>query len=101
MARRSDERLLPFIDCHIITALAAGGRVDAARDMADAMAGAGGIFAGVAAPVSEALIAHRAGAYADAAQLLQGVRQKIITRGGSHAQRDVFELVLKDAEGRA
>ena len=65
------------------------------------MAGAGGVFADVGAPVAEALIAHRAGDYAGAARLLKGVRSDIVRLGGSHAQRDLFELVLKDAEARA
>lgn len=98
---RTDERILAFIDCHFVAALAAAGRMEAAREMAGAMAGAGGVFAHVGAPVAEALIAHRAEDYARAARLLQGVRKDIINLGGSHAQRDLFELVLRDAEARA
>ena len=75
--------------------------MQAARDMAAAMAGAGGVFAHVGAPVAEALIAHRAEDYAGAARLLKGVRKDMATLGGSHAQRDLFELVLRDAEARA
>lgn len=98
---RTDDRILAFIDCHFVAALAGAGRMQAAREMAAAMAGAGGVFAHVGAPVARALIAHRAGNYADAARLLQGVREIIVTMGGSHAQRDLFELVLKDAEALA
>ena len=98
---RTDERILAFIDCHFVAALAAAGRIEAAREMAAAMAGAGGVFADVGAPVAEALIAHRAEDYEAAARLLQGVRSDIVSLGGSHAQRDLFELVLKDAEARA
>ncbi len=98
---RTDDRILAFIDCHFVAALAAAGRMDAARDMAGAMAGAGGVFADVGAPVAEALIAHQEGDYAGAARLLRDVREKIVTMGGSHAQRDLFELVLRDAEARA
>ncbi|MCH7865445.1 MAG: tetratricopeptide repeat protein, partial [Proteobacteria bacterium] len=98
---RTDERILAFIDCHFVAALAAAGRLEAARDMAGAMAAAGGVFAHVGAPVAEALIAHRAEDYAGAARLLKGVRKDMATLGGSHAQRDLFELVLRDAEARA
>lgn len=98
---RTDERILAFIDCHFVAALAAAGRMEAAREMAGAMAAAGGVFADVGAPVAKAMIAHRAEDYANAASLLQGVRKDIVNLGGSHAQRDLFELVLRDAEARA
>ena len=98
---RTDERLLAFIDCHFVAALAAGGRMQAAREMAAAMADAGGVFAGAGAGVSKALIAHREGDYAAAARGLRDVRDTIVTLGGSHAQRDLFELILSDAEARA
>ena len=99
-AGRSEERLLPFIDCHIVAALAAAGQLEAARDMATAMVRAGGVFAGVGGTVSNAMIAHRAGNFAAAARLLRNVRENIVSMGGSHAQRDVFELVLRDAEAK-
>ena len=82
---RTDERILAFIDCHFVAALAAAGRMQAAREMAEAMAAAGGVFAHVGAPVAEALIAHRAEDYAGAARLLKGVRKDMATLGGSHA----------------
>jgi len=99
VAGRTGERILAFADCHFVAALAAGGQMQAAYDMAGAMAAAGGIFASVGAPVSNALIAHRKADYASAARLLGEVRGTIITMGGSHAQRELFELILKDAEG--
>jgi hypothetical protein len=33
--------------------------------------------------------------------LLGEIRDTIVTMGGSHAQRELFELISKDAEGRA
>jgi len=100
VADRTEERLLPFADCHFVAALAAGGNVNAASEMVSAMTVAGGVFAATGTPVSNALIAHRAGDYAGAAKLLRDVRDDIVTMGGSHAQRDLFELILSDAEGR-
>ncbi len=101
VAGRTEERILAFIDCHFVAALAGGGKMEAAREMADAMADAGGVFAGVGATVSKALIAHREGDYASTARLLGDVRDTIVTMGGSHAQRNLFELILSDAEARA
>jgi tetratricopeptide (TPR) repeat protein len=101
VAGRTDDRILAFIDCHFVAALAAGGRMQTAREMADAMAGAGGVFAAVGATVSNALIAHRERDYAATARLLGDVGDAIVTMGGSHAQRNLFELILSDAEARA
>lgn len=97
---RIDDRMLAFIDCHVVAALAAAGQVDKAERMVDGMASAGGVFADVGATVSKALIAHRAGDYPAAARLLGEVRDTIVTIGGSHAQRNLFELLLDDAENR-
>jgi len=97
---RTDDRMLAFIDCHVVAALAAAGQVDKAERMVDDMASAGGIFADVGATVSKALIAHRAGNYPAAARLLGDVRDGIVTIGGSHAQRNLFELIYEDAENQ-
>ena len=64
------------------------------------MASAGGVFADVGATVSKALIAHRVGNYPAAARLLGDVRDTIVTIGGSHAQRNLFELLFEDAGDR-
>jgi len=100
-AKRTEDRILPFVDCHFAAALAAGGKIEQARSMVDSMQAQGGIFADVGAPVAKALIAHRQGNNADTIRLLEGVKGKIVTLGGSHAQRDLFNLVLEAAEGRA
>jgi tetratricopeptide (TPR) repeat protein len=97
---RTEDRILAFIDCHVVAALAAGGMADKAETMVEAMASAGGVFARVGTSVSRALIAHRAGDDAAAAKWLRGVRENIVTMGGSHTQRNLFELVLADAEAR-
>jgi len=44
--------------------------------------------------------AHRVGNYPAAARLLGDVRDTIVTIGGSHAQRNLFELLLEDAGDR-
>ncbi|NQU58718.1 MAG: tetratricopeptide repeat protein, partial [Rhodospirillales bacterium] len=100
-AVRTEDRILPFVDCHFVAALAAGGKIEQARGMVDGMQAQGGIFADVGAPVAKALIAHRQGNNAETSRLLEGVKDNIVTLGGSHAQRDLFNLVLEAAEGRA
>lgn len=97
---RADDRILAFIDCHVVAALAAAGQVDKAQRMVGEMASAGGVFADVGATVSKALIAHRTGDYPAAARLLGDVRDTIVTIGGSHAQRNLFNLLLEDSENR-
>ena len=97
---RTEDRILTFIDCHVVAALAAAGQVDKAERMVEEMASAGGVFADVGATVSKALIAHRVGNYPAAARLLGDVRDTIVTIGGSHAQRNLFELLLEDAGDR-
>ncbi len=97
---RTEDRILTFIDCHVVAALAAAGQVDKAERMVEEMASAGGVFADVGATVSKALIAHRVGNYPAAARLLGDVRDTIVTIGGSHAQRNLFELFFEDAGDR-
>jgi len=96
-AKRTEDRILPFVDCHFVAALAAGGKIEQARDMADGMDAEGGIFADVGVPVAKALIAHRQGNNANTVRLLEGVGDTLVTLGGSNAQRDLFNLVLEDA----
>ncbi|NQU57453.1 MAG: hypothetical protein HQ513_09465 [Rhodospirillales bacterium] len=49
--------------------------------------------------ISRGIVAERS--IRSMARLLEGAKDKIVTLGGSHAQRDLFNLVLKAAEGRA
>ena len=68
--------------------------------MVEEMASAGGVFADVGATGSKALIAHRVGNYPATARLLGDVRETIVTIGGSHAQRNLSELLFEDAGDR-
>jgi hypothetical protein len=45
----------------------------------------------------EAMVAWRSGDYGRAADLLAPVRGKLAAVGGSHAQRDLFVLILLDS----
>ena len=97
VAERTDEHILAFIDCHFLAALAGDGRLKAAREMVEGMRAKGGVFAGVGAVVGDALLAYRENDHRRAARLLEDVRADIARMGGSHAQRDLFELTLIDA----
>jgi hypothetical protein len=54
----------------------------------------------VGRPVADALIAFERGEYAQATQLLRGVRNGAAVFGGSHAQRDLLDLTLLEAARR-
>ncbi|HLU12464.1 MAG TPA: hypothetical protein VKZ64_00735, partial [Arenimonas sp.] len=52
-------------------------------------------------PVARALLAQAAGDHRDACRHLRRVRNQLHRFGGSHAQRDLFDLILLDAVARA
>ncbi len=89
---------------HWMMALAATGRERAARDMLAAMrdfaAGAqpiAGLVRDIALPVTEAVLAHGQGRYADAVASMRPVLGEMYLMGGSHAQQDVLEQVFLDS----
>jgi len=96
VAERTDEHILAFIDCHFVAALAGDGRLKAAREMVAGMHAKGGAFE-IGAAVGDALLAHRENDHRRAAKLLADARPDIVRMGGSHAQRDLFEMMLIDA----
>lgn len=100
--------LSAFTQPHLMLALAAAGRQDAAGRLLaalDAAADGDGtlapVHAAVTRPVAEAVLAHRAGDWARAVALLWPVRNELWRLGGSHAQRDIFRQMLADAAARA
>lgn len=107
-ARIGDHALL-FTTPHFMMALAATGRWDAAERMLSEMRTFAAedegtlapIVAAVCLPVCEAVLAHRRGEFARAADLLTPARKQLWRIGGSHAQRDVFWQTLVDACLRA
>jgi hypothetical protein len=54
----------------------------------------------VALPAARGLVAHARGAYEDASRMLAPTIGEMARIGGSHAQRDLFERVLLDAQIR-
>jgi len=102
---RELEHVQPFHDLHYVYALArAGEPAEAERFLASMRRNAGRpcarathAWTHVAIPAAEGLIAHARGAMGEAAARLGAVRDSLHLIGGSHAQRDVFELIFVDA----
>ena len=83
---------------HWMMALAATGRDDAARAMLDSInAHSNPMLREVAAPVCEALLAHRRGEPDRVVTLMAPLLGRLHELGGSHAQRDVLRQVYLDA----
>jgi hypothetical protein len=96
-----------FDDFHGVAALAAAGRLQAARAViaaqARAMEAAGdnALFTReVGLPGMQALLAFEEGRYGEAVELLRAIRSGSARFGGSHAQRDIIDLTLIAAAER-
>src|SRR5262249_57039929 len=99
----------PLLVPHLMMALAATGRAEAARRFLGALHEAADdtaswtapAVADVILPVCEAALAHRQGDYACVVELLAPRREQIRLLGGSNAQRDLFTQMLVDTAMRA
>jgi tetratricopeptide (TPR) repeat protein len=105
---RTGEQILTFIDAHWAIALAAGAPEHAAilvDSMRSHKAEPGNTNAPVMArtgvPLVESLIAWRKHEYDRACDLMLPIRYDIQFVGGSHAQRDLFHMVLVDSALKA
>jgi hypothetical protein len=95
----------PLLVPHLMMALAATGREEAAERFLDALREAAAdtllwtapAIADVILPVCEAALAHQQGDYARVVELLAQRREQIRLLGGSNAQRDLFVQMLVDA----
>jgi hypothetical protein len=58
------------------------------------------VWQDIAAPAARGLLAHARGEYARAAEELGRALPRLIEIGGSHAQRDLFTRVHRDALAR-
>lgn len=108
-ATHLDDHALVFVDLHYVMALAAVDDRSAVREFlascesfaASSSGTEAEVMADVGLPLARAVVAHRAGAYGDAADELYPVRHRIRRIGASHAQRDLFEQLLIDSAVRA
>ncbi|MGH7094458.1 MAG: hypothetical protein ACREFB_13105 [Stellaceae bacterium] len=99
----------PLLVPHLMMALAATGRTEAAGRFLAALreraAGAAPWVAPTIAeailPACEAVLAHRSGDFARVVELLAPRREQLRLLGGSNAQRDLFTQVLIDAAMKA
>lgn len=87
---------------HWMMALAATGRAAAAHAMLANLRGSdSAVMREVAAPVCEALLAHRRGQHGLVIALMAPVLGRLRELGGSHAQRDVLVQIFSDSNRRA
>jgi tetratricopeptide (TPR) repeat protein len=97
-----------FNDIHAVFAYAAAGddegldRMAAVFDEAAAARGDNAVItAEIGRPAAAAAQLFSEGAYARVVEMLAPVRSRLIEIGGSHAQRDLFQLTLIEAARRA
>jgi len=105
---RADDHILAFIDAHFALALAADGapEADALMQSMETYAMANeddnaAVSRDIGAPLAHGLIAYRQGDFERATALIAPVRYDLPAMGGSHAQRDLFAMMLLDAAIRA
>lgn len=102
---RLEDHSSPFTSAHFAIILAAAGRFEEAEALIASMRGfaasdtgtLGPRYAAAAVPASDAAVAHRKGEHDRVVELLMPARHMLWQMGGSHAQRDLFFLVLADA----
>jgi tetratricopeptide (TPR) repeat protein len=108
LAGRLHDHVLPFLDMQYLYGLARAGRAEADTLMgnieahaATAPAHSAAAWQAVCVPASRGLLAHARGAYRRAALELGQALPRLAEIGGSHAQRDLFTRVHRDAVARA
>jgi len=104
LAARGPDTTQPFLALQYLYGLARAGRSEAdalmtaiAERAHTAPDHARETWAEVALPVAEGLLAHARGDAETAVRRLTPALPRLIDIGGSHAQRDLFELILLDA----
>lgn len=102
---RLHEHALPFQDLHYIYALAKAGLEQQAYEMLVSMyahaqtlkAAERQRWLNITIPAAQALIAHATGHWQKAAVQLERVQPQLWAIGGSHAQRQLFDQIYRDA----
>ncbi len=102
---RLEDHSSPFTSAHFAVILAATGRFEQAealiasmREFAIADQGTlGPRYLAAVIPAAESAVAHRRGDHQQVVDLLMPVRHQLWQMGGSHAQRDLFFLLLADS----
>ncbi len=95
---RTDEHILMFADVHFAMMFAAMGDKTRVEELISSSPEIGGeLRQKVAAPLCQAMFDFRTGNCGSAQSTLLGLRGRVVEIGGSHAQRDVFELLMIEA----
>lgn len=100
LVTRTADHVLPFLDVQYLYGLARAQRPEADVLMRNIERQPGAVWQDVAVPVARGLFAHARGQYARAADELGRALPRLIEIGGSHAQRDLFARVHKNALAR-
>ena len=105
---RVADQVLPFLDLQYLYGLARAGRPEATALLANitrfaplAPADSRAAWCRVAVPAALGLLAHAQGRWAAAAEQLGLALPQLALIGGSHAQRDLFEQIHRDALQRS
>jgi tetratricopeptide (TPR) repeat protein len=106
---RIGDHAMAFTDLHYMLALIGAKRMDAARRYLDSLRQFGAIGEGdmadiarnLTAPVAAALLAYGENRHGEAALQLEGFIDRMGPIGGSHAQQDIFRLIMIDAVRRS
>jgi tetratricopeptide (TPR) repeat protein len=101
VATRVDDQVLPFLDVQYLYALARSHRTEADVLMHNIESRPGAVWREVASPAARGLLAHARGDHARAADELGRALPRMAAIGGSHAQRDLFTRVHRDALARS
>jgi tetratricopeptide (TPR) repeat protein len=102
---RLEDHSNPFTSAHFAVILAATGRFEQAEALIASMRAftiadqgtLGPRYSAAAIPAAEAAVAHRKKGHQRVVDLLMPVRHQLWQMGGSHAQRDLFFLLLVDS----
>lgn len=103
---RTADQVSPFLDLHYLYGLARADKPQAGELMgniethARACTETQPVWRQVAAPAARGLLAHARGDFKQAVDHLSLALPRLVEIGGSHAQRDWFEQLLRDASQR-
>lgn len=105
LAARTSEHLNPLFDLHLVYGLARAGRDAEVAQMLGSLAlharTADPIWGQIARPAALAVVAHARGEHQKAQEGLADLLPRLVKVGGSHTQRDLFELLWLDATVRS
>jgi hypothetical protein len=104
LAKRVSDQVLPFLDVQYVYGLARAGRAQAdelIRNMETHAASAHGAWREVALPAARGMLAHARGDWKLAAEQMGRALPRMNDIGGSHAQRDLFTRIHRDAIARS